>query len=641
MPVCASFLLTAGCNIQDEDFGATASGDEISLNSEYTGVELGYEAVLLGGCDGEMMRALTDLIPTISGTVTDNTRLLIVPSLNGMYEKEIETVYNNGGVIAVVNPKRDNLDQWFATHDWYGNTPDDKIEKALIYSFNYHNHRCAVCRPGDDFFIVTKEDIESMPDRDSDNFFFSHLAEAEEPATSSAGRNVSEEDVITEFDDRYNDMYTTLSPWIERVDHALDNPLSEDDMLQSSSDKESDNVDDIFSLYHYGRSFSFSANKEVRKLPSSNADYITGNGSVTVSFDIHQIHCYDSQPGHGDYYLVDMTASISNQDMYKGRWWNIHGGTYVRICGFYGKSFEIECAPVNYETKRLVTTDYVNFTSEGSPVPQTVQGQTTYESSKSFNLSLSASVSGSRGREGGHRKNSAGGDGKISMGWNWSKSETRTIADTDIANTSTGNIVGYKLVFNNLPHYDWDQYRGFWEGNSLTYRSTSSIRALWVWYVKSEYDDTTVPPIGIRFRAKPTYGSMTFITTKADLETKTYNDIGNVEYFFKLDDFIRDRCGDVQLMNNLDTPIRDIRLYRMTEWMEKGAMALPVWMESTLINPLNSIHSPESYKVNESYIMFFTSQDGKTEYKISTPLYLSTGNVTKLRTKDNFETVTE
>lgn len=80
-------------------------------------------------------------------------------------------------------------------------------------------------------------------------------------------------------------------------------------------------------------------------------DYIEGSGAINVSFDIYQVHCYEGQAGSGDYYIVNMSSSVSNNDMYKGRWSNRHGGTYVRICGFYGKAFAMECIPLKCETK--------------------------------------------------------------------------------------------------------------------------------------------------------------------------------------------------------------------------------------------------------------------------------------------------
>ena len=79
-------------------------------------------------------------------------------------------------------------------------------------------------------------------------------------------------------------------------------------------------------------------------------------------------------------------------------------------------------------------------------------------------------------------------------------------------------------IFKNLPYFRWKSSRGFEEGNSNIYRATAEVNAAWAWYMPKMKDNSDESPIAIRFIARPTYGAMSFVSTKADLHTFTYTD---------------------------------------------------------------------------------------------------------------------
>lgn len=596
-----------------EDFGENTiptplpEGSETNINTAYTGVTFNGNAVMhdISGDEClEIKKALEVLIPNKASNVDETTQLLIIPKLSDVYKEDIEQVYDNGGVIAVVNPSMDNIKQWSSKNAWNTLHVDNDVNDAMIFSFNNMTHHAIVAKPNHDTFLVNDSDIDNMSDKEEPNFFFKKQGSSKD-STENVEQDVDSIQYETSYiEDNYSDMYTYLSHWVS----LMNNDLNEMTTSQKTRGTALDDVKGIFRTYPYSATFSFSKEEVVRETWAwftRKKHTINGNGSISVAFDIYQIHCYEGQQGAGDYYLVNMTASVANEDMYRGKWWNTHKGWYVRLCGLYGTNFEVECAPVFADDNtKVYANNQVYFTASGFPSPSTTNGKTQYSRSvtESFNLGGTGSVgSGSEGIKG-----EAGI--KISGGWSWAESDTRDISDTDIQNNSYGNIVRYKLTFQNLPKYEWSEERGFAEGNSWTYRSTSDIRAYWVWYVPGIKDDNKEQPISIRFRANASYGAMSFLTTKADLETKNFDQLAKVEKTFNLVNFIRDKRGTVTICNNFsdNRAIMDIEIYEASDKARKDTL----WKsEETIIS--NKEKTTTALPTNKKYMIYITTDDGK------------------------------
>ena len=613
LPIIAIGMLAMGsCDNPDEP-PMNPDDSETSVHDSDAGVTFDGNAVIMGLSGeyaGEIAEALGVLIPNTSAKVDENTDLLIVPELSTEYQNEMEIVYNNGGIIAVTNPSTLAIEKSAGENGWPCSHVGDDVEHSILFSFNNTTHRCIVAEPGHEYYMVDYDDIQLMPDKDNEDFFFNNLKEA-------AGQSADDEAVVNESnfetslpEDKYPEMYAYLHQWVAMMNEDL-NVSNQQNKSAFTRSEQMDDVEDIFMAYPYGSTFPFTAHKKVNQAGAYKADYIDGEGSINVAFDVYQIHCYEDYPGHGDYYLVDMTATVANNGMYKGKWWNNHYGTYVRICGLYGKSFEIECAPVtDAETKIPLGTDKVKFTASGFPTPSTTVGKTDYSRSVSQSLSVGVSIGGAK--DGNNKQR--GGGANISAGWSWTKSESRELSDTDIQNNSSGNIVRYKLNFNNLPQFKWSEERGFDEGKSWTYRSTSEIRAYWIWHVPAAKDDDEEKPLCIRFRAKPTYGAMSFITTKADLKTLDFTDIGNVEQVFEITNFIREQRGGVIINNNFtdNTAIKKVSIYKASDTARKTVL----WESKETIVP-GKQKKTSAFSIKDNYMIYLTTVDNK-EYVYST-----------------------
>ena len=127
------------------DTPSTPAMEENHIHSADTGVKFTSEAVIIGVSGnqaGEITTALNQLLTNVSSTVTDKTQLLIVPNLSDRYKKDIDTVYNNGGIIAVTNPNDAELDEWFKANNWENKMLSNGTKGAIMFSFAKNYHCC-------------------------------------------------------------------------------------------------------------------------------------------------------------------------------------------------------------------------------------------------------------------------------------------------------------------------------------------------------------------------------------------------------------------------------------------------------------------------------------------------------------------
>jgi hypothetical protein len=113
----------------------------------------------------------------------------------------------------------------------------------------------------------------------------------------------------------------------------------------------------------------------------------------------------------------------------------------------------------------------------------------------------------------------------VSASWGWSESKSRTVADTEIQNLSSGNVAEWKLVFkNNEPTYNASVWMD--PGSAQTYRSTAELDASWIWYDKNAKDNNNEEPLWIYFWTHATWMSVGFEI--ADWPTRSIN---NHDYY--------------------------------------------------------------------------------------------------------------
>ena len=474
-------------------------------------------AYVANGVDDDMKQAFEWATQEVVGDPSQAS-LLVVSKMTDVDENSIRNFATVGDrtLVCVVNPVKAELDAYAASHDWFTIDTSVVTDSTLILGFN------GVGRAGGQLYEIMKP------------------AQSENSDPVAANLNKAK--------DYYVFIAAMLSNYQSRADRGKDSGYnSDDDDLKS--------IESFGSQLHYSRTYPFTCNETFRNVALSDADVHQGSGSMTASFDIYTAHVYEGEPGAGDYYAVRMTSFIASESMWKGKDWNRHGGVYVRWCGAYATDFITEAHLVEHgRSWDQDLSEHIIFPSGGFPSPSTTVGKTSYTDTNSFTLSMSQTI----GVEGGVEKKGTDttkdikGKGELafSEGWTWEHSESREISDVDVANeTNVGNRPRWHLTFNNLPEYSWSEERGFNIKNNIASRGTMDLHASWLWYDMSAKDNESRTPYDLCLLLKGTYGFQSFISTKADLDTKSWS--YEKKFTIPLPNVVNRTAGHLVLKNDL------------------------------------------------------------------------------------------
>ncbi len=423
------------------------------------GVLFHSKAYVAPDIEADLREALYTGIESISVAPDASVPLLVVNKIGDLGETVLQDCFESGKTIAVVNPVKSEIDAYVDAHPWLEIYTDNINPGMMLYSFNYEGGYAHIYYP---------EDLASYESKADAYFLF-----------------------LQSWFTRLNDEYVVKKPF-QRDNNDIPN------------------LDDLAHAYKDQVTYSYQTDYEYRHVALSDPDKLKGKGSMTLDFSLYMAHVYEGEPGSGDYYAFHVTASMANGDMYDGRSWNKHGGVYVRKCGFYATEGTFEIRLVDSKKD-----DYPVVFAE-TPSPTTDNGHSSYTESQSFSLQASQSVTGGVNSKGKGIQAEVG----VTEGWEWSSSTSREIPDMSIRSLTSGSVVKWGLVFNNLPEYDYSCYRGFkvQDGNHA-YSSSVELKGSWLWYDKTGKDDTYKDPLQLCVQMVGKYDIMSWISSRADLKT--------------------------------------------------------------------------------------------------------------------------
>lgn len=524
--LCYAMIITAlsACSETDnpavpiDDVEGTSAVEtfkpEILLNSS---VYVPYDV------DDDLRAAFVYATKEVSPVADLRHSVFVVNKLSDLDESLLKDAYEQGKTIAVVNPQKEEIDAYATAHPWLDIFTDNIDDELGIFGFN--NDRT--------YILINKIHAHETSAE--------NLTEIE--IGNAANGNFTDEHNTPEMDISHA-YYVSIASWLEELNEDLGNGMLK--KVSRAANGTNNKMSDFANYAHLHYVYNFSTNHRFRKCAASKADYLNGSGSITVDYDVYMVHVYEGETGAGDYYGVNMTASIASENMWKGKGWNRHGGVRVRWCGFYCKDFRVTSRLTNFNKNPIPN---IAFTAGGSPSPETTVGKTTYKNEQSFSLDLSQTVGGSLGKSGNDKKFGINGEVSFKEGWTWSNSTVREVSDTDVKNISYDNIAGWTLVFNNLPYYNYSESRGFKITDSQTFRSTSSIYGSWLWYDNTGKDNEDKPANYITLNVKAQYEMMSWITSGADLNYDKIN--FEKEDIIVLPKVINVTAGTLELHNNL------------------------------------------------------------------------------------------
>ena len=519
---------------------------------------------LSSGAYAELKETLSDLTaeePQMA--INDDTYLVILDKVSDLPGDRLVELYQDGVTIGFSHPKKAEIDALYEKYPelgYYCN--DDDIDRALLFAISSFNNGS--------YIIPDPEKFKEQFTYESDN------TDPTDPTDPGAGEYDPNEPIVYTPNDNHSLLYFYYGMFLQ--DLTSEQAKYDDEVAQARAmnragekeDKLSAQIKRAEGMVHIGKSGVIEINKTYFRSSYNHQ----GKAVVNLCCDVYPLHVYEGENGAGDYYFMDMTASINNETMYKGKgaYWTGGAPVKMRWCGAYATKFRASSTLINANDDKEVAN--VMFTAEGFPIPSTVIKNVNHQESKNF--TIGCGISG--GYDGGSSSESKpaqpgqdptveklksegswGIKASVNPSWSWTDTKKWDVKDVDIENQTTGNSAAWALIYNNLPEFNSSYEYWYKEGESRAFRSTTTIRGSWVWYIPNVPDDSEPTPRRIKLDASADYGFQRFFATKADNKEFKWNAKWN--HIFTLPTIANYRAGNLILKNDATKFISNIMVY--------------------------------------------------------------------------------
>jgi hypothetical protein len=448
--------------------------------------------------------------------VTHYTKVLVlhnnlIASLTADQKASIKTVYDNSGVVVVIEPEYDDVD--------------------VLADTLSHNHVLSNPLP----LTTHQSDIYAFDNR-GHNYLLGNI----HPGGSSPADldNLSYINFINAF-------VEWLNKDLEKNAVPRPVPTMATAMVTTAADDKPD-ISKLFDMQTITHTFPVSVAGQICHVTGSSHDNLWKDGSVTTSIEAYALHAFNDQTGKGDYYVMHQETTFPNAEWYNGKWSHHHGGVDARMCAWFMQKGQISIKVKNPSSLLALLDE----------APQTVNNQTTYESGMSWNLS--ASVTGGTQNDAPLRTATIGG------GVSFNNETTHTISDRDVQYLGTGvNTAAWAYVLNNLASYNKNISIN---EPCLSARSSIVLISDWVWHIPEHTDETpatqgldvTLSLDGSNWQASYFYSSgADFHTISADLQQWSDADIT-----FSAPN--RTPTGQLVVTNNDTQYVSEIKIWKST-----------------------------------------------------------------------------
>ena len=468
---------------------------------------------LSSGAYAELKETLSDLTaeePQMA--INDDTYLVILDKVSDLPGDRLVELYQDGVTIGFSHPKKAEIDALYEKYPelgYYCN--DDDIDRSLLFAISSFNNGS--------YIIPDPEKFKEQFTAESDN------TDPTDPTDPGAGD--PNEPIVYTPDDDHSLLFFYYGMFLQDLTSEqakYDDKIAQARAMTRAGEKEdklSAQIKRAEGMVHIGKAGVIEINQTYFRKSYNHQ----GKAVVNLCCDVYPLHVYEGENGAGDYYFMDMTASINNETMYKGKgkYWTGGAPVLMRWCGAYATKFRASSTLINANDDKEVAN--AMFTAEGFPIPSTVIKNVNHQESKNF--TIGCGISG--GYDGGSSSESKpaqpgqdptvekltsegswGIKASVNPSWSWTDTKKWDVKDVDIENQTTGNSAAWALIYNNLPEFKYSEDFGFKEGESRAFRSTTTIRGSWVWYIPNVRDDSQPTPRRLKMETSADYGFQRF-----------------------------------------------------------------------------------------------------------------------------------
>ena len=514
-----SLLVLTACNDNNVDPGGEGGGEEDIVIDH--GVTFDYP-VFVGNIDGDFRRSMDEMFTNIVSTIDENTSLVVLGNLNELDESILKEVYESGREIAIVFPKKADIDRFISQHDWVEAFNTEGADDVVLLSFNNSLGGYVISPEEIELTDITDHELKANDDEDEPEK--DPELDPNDLKGSSSGSD--------SFDD-HSDYCILIASWI----HSLN---SQFDTFENDGDKEDKDKNFFIEKTICDTIKSFSINEKIRK-SGAYVDYCSGTGSVSLAFKYNMVHVYQKEQGEGDYYIMKMDASVNNSHMWDGKVKKVnHIGAVTKICGWLLNTFSIRVTLVDSITKNTIPVILAT-----RPLPATGVNTGATEIGQNFSINAGASISGGWDQKDGFN---VGGKANVSFGWSWNDQKTWNISECSVGSLEEGNVVGWQARISHFP--EWQPYAfKLPDGNQLL-TTTAPLQGTWIWKLPATKDNEKGNKYSLKCDIEIEYFARSHVYSK----TKDHYATRKFTRYISFPEVInRQTAGGIKLENDFDT----------------------------------------------------------------------------------------
>ena len=534
--ICGTAAMFTSC-VENTDNPATAQEEE-DIAPEMPALEIDpgefqpidVSVALLGslGNNSADVEAARYWLTDVTTSVTDETMVVITDEINAGNEEAIAEVLDRFGTLLVIDPKEDNVRQYAEALGIDPNADYSKLELIGLTGF------------GDKFLSERDDDEEATGD-------IPPLSIAEDDIWDIAPAAYLRLKAFAQWVDRIDKKYTEYQKQLAEYNQAIADAKAAYDAGDEASvrramtryDQAGSDKIDINTIRGIDISKHLWAEPTFKSYHNAGRDDDEDSChlSVTINYSLKPLYEFPKGNASGaDYYVVETAVNWDCSETLKGFKQFDHGAGRDRRSYLF---FPIECkfysepipTKTNYSVQMLAG-------SNGDLKPDNVTHSKSVTNQRSFSIDANVSGGFNGGKESGKQgetktsNNTMGGnvDASLGIGANWSKTETFTVEEYDVAKIVDGQKIGHTIT---VPGGE-DGYRprmvnpaldkGFEVSGGVNFRKSLNTNESWVWKVSGTSPDTEDASIKVKVVAKPTvsWSSYFYTSTEWGVQESSY-----------------------------------------------------------------------------------------------------------------------
>ena len=424
-----------------------------------------------------------------STKVDDQTQVVITDEITASNQADIAKVLNQYGVVLVIDPKKENVQQYAKAMGIDPNADYENLELIGLTGF------------GDQFLSYSSAEESSE-------------SEVTPPAS------IADADLIDLYPDEFMrlEAFAKWADMIEKKYVEYEKYIKAKNSSRAGTRNDDGNVSifDLAQMSFLGvdKSIHIDENEyfkgHVYDLHPDDSDWC--NFDITINYKFIPVYSHISQK---DYYMVqsnvnwNLKKTVKGNKVFEHKWYQRDRRSYL----FF---------PINLtwaSTPEVTNGKYsVQVPVGGEIYPSEIKHNKSIH--KERNIGIEGGVSAGVSDEG------ASADANLGFSASWNRSEDYEVEETNLATNVAGSSVGHVM---SIPGTE-DGYRpkmvnsaldkGFEVPCGVNFRKTLSTNEDWVWVVSGTSADTNDESIRVKFTAEPEVCWYSYIYTGADLREK-------------------------------------------------------------------------------------------------------------------------